>query len=725
MKKIFLFFLFFAVGCTQKSAAQVLKPAKWDIKLSATKAKIGETIDIIFVATLEKDWHLYAMQLPPDVAMPTKFTIQKHKSFALVGSVKEITKPITKFDKTWEANVSYFDNRAEFRQKIKILSKDFKFSGNVDGLTCSDIDGKCIPLEEDFELTKLEVIGEELKQEKTTKEGNNKPDNQVLIKENTKEKPNENTTEIASSKDTLQLQPASTDTTGKTATDTATLPSNLPANIAVQAIDDENISLLGFALLAFLSGFTALFTPCVFPMIPMTVSFFTSKKKPRARGILEALVYGFSTIGIYTFVGFLVSRIFGAEAANWIATNWIPNVLFFLVFVIFAISFFGAFEIVLPHTLVNKIDEQAEKGGFLGIFFMAFTLVLVSFSCTGPIVGSILVKSADGQVLKPVIGMLGFSAAFAIPFTLFALFPSWLNSLPKSGGWLNAVKVVLGFVELALALKFLSTADQVEHWGILPRHIFLSIWIAIALATALYLFGKIQLPHDSKTDSIGVFRLLLAITALTFSIYLVPGLFGSPLKALAGYLPPQTTSEFDLLDALRNHQPAAASAAIPVNLQPKKYIDKFQLPHGLKGYFDYQEALAASKALNKPIFIDFTGHGCVNCRKMEAAVWAAPEVLQRLKNDFIVLALYIDDPTELPENEWVVSQKDGKTKKTIGKINADLQITYLNNNAQPFYVLLGSEGFAGNLLATPQQYDENVQNFVNFLDKGKAAFQAK
>ncbi len=721
MKKQIYFlltFLLFFCGCTQKAQAQIEKPATWQVVLSAKEAKIGDQIEVRFTVTIEPNWHLYAMQLPPDVAMPTKFQFVPHPSYQLVGKTEEITKPISKFDKVWEATVSYFDKKAEFVQKIKITGKNFTLKGNIDGLTCSDIDGKCIPLDEEFSLTTLTVMGDV-------------PSPTPLTQQTTTTTTKTTTTSVTTTEDTKnKINPDSL-----TLSDTAkvmkdSLPSpiqpavNQAITIPVQAIEDETISLWQFALLAFLGGLTALFTPCVFPMIPMTVSYFTSKQKNRAKGIIEACVYGLSIIGIYTLVGFLVSRLFGAEAANWLATNWLPNVLFFLVFVIFAASFFGAFEIVLPHTWVNKIDAQAEKGGWIGIFFMAFTLVLVSFSCTGPIVGSILVQSADGQVIKPVIGMLGFSAAFAIPFTLFALFPSWLQSLPKSGGWLNSVKVVLGFIELALALKFLSTADQVEHWGILPRHIFLSLWIAISLATALYLFGKIQLPHDSKTESIGVFRLLLAMVALSFSIYLVPGLFGSPLKPLAGYLPPQTTNEFDLLDALRTQQIGTnpQKTTIPANLQPKKYIDKFKLPHGLQGYFDYQEALAAAKALNKPIFIDFTGHGCVNCRKMEAAVWDNPEVLRRLQNDFIVLALYVDDPTEVPENEWVVSKKDGRTKKTIGKINADLQITHLNNNAQPFYVLLGTAGFAGGLLATPHQYDENVQHFIDFLETGKKNF---
>jgi len=420
-------------------------------------------------------------------------------------------------------------------------------------------------------------------------------------------------------------------------------------------------------------------------------------------------------------IGIVFSLIFGADAANLLATHWLPNVLFFLIFFIFALSFFGMFDIVLPASLTTKIDSQADRGGLMGIFFMALTLAVVSFSCTGPIVGTVLVEAAGGSLFKPALGMFAFSLAFALPFALFAIFPSLLSGLPKSGGWLNVVKVMLGFIELALAFKFLSVADQVYHWGLLDRPIFIAIWIAIALTAGIYLLGKIRLPHDSPVESIGVPRFLVAIVAFAFVIYLLPGMFGAPLAALSGYLPPQTTHDFDLVSLIRQSAGTGSvnAGTIPQNV---KYGDKFKLPHGLKGYFDYKEALAAAKKENKPLFIDFTGHGCVNCRKMEANVWSKPEVLQRLQNDYIILALYVDDPTELPESEWVVSKYDGKVKKTIGKINADLQITKFNNNAQPYYILLGHDELP---LVTPMAYDENVDNFIRFLDAGKANFRAK
>ena len=433
---------------------------------------------------------------------------------------------------------------------------------------------------------------------------------------------------------------------------------------------------------------------------------------------MEAIVYGLSIIVIYTVIGTLVAVTLGANFANFLSTHWIPNVFFFLVFIVFAASFLGMFEITLPSWLVNKADKQADKGGFTGAFFMAFTLVLVSFSCTGPIVGAILVKSAGGAILMPIIGMLGFSLAFALPFALFAFFPSWLAGLPKSGGWLNSVKVVLGYLELALGLKFLSIADQTYHWHILDREVYLAIWIVIFTLMGLYLLGKLKFNHDSDVPYIGVPRLILAIITFAFVVYMIPGMWGAPLKALSGYLPPQTSMDFDLNTIIREEVKAIVGTGggqqIPTGLCEKpKYNEFLHLPHGLEGFFDYKQALECAKKLNKPIFIDFTGHGCVNCREMEANVWSDPQVLKRLRENFIVAALYVDDKTELPENEWITSKYDGKVKKTIGKKYADLQITGYNVNSQPYYVLLDT---SGNLLIAPRAYDLNVDAFLKFLD---------
>ena len=461
----------------------------------------------------------------------------------------------------------------------------------------------------------------------------------------------------------------------------------------------------------------------------MTVSFFTHQKG----GWWKALIYGASIIAIYVLIGTLVSRINGPAFANFLSTHWVPNLLFFAVFFVFGLSFLGLFEITLPSSIVNKADAASERGGLAGIFFMAFTLVLVSFSCTGPIVGSLLVASAGGEVTKPIIGMAAFSSAFAIPFTLFALFPHWLQRLPKSGGWLNSVKVVLGFLELALALKFLSIADQVYHWHLLDREVYLSFWIVIFSLLGFYLLGKIRLAHDSPemmvvdnpatgtmrlpvgNSKVSIPRLLLAIITFTFVVYMIPGLWGAPLKALAGYLPPDTSQDFNLKNG-------STSEGAPLAKRTVRHGELFRMPHGIPGFFDYKEALAYSRTVNKPVFIDFTGHGCVNCREMEQRVWSDPKVLARLTSDYVVVALYVDDKTELPEGEWYTSGYDQKQKKTIGAQNGDLQITRYGNNAQPHYCLVDG---TGKLLVTPINYDLDVERFGAFLDSGKAAFARK
>jgi len=489
-------------------------------------------------------------------------------------------------------------------------------------------------------------------------------------------------------------------------------------------------NLLLFLFFSFLAGLAAILTPCVFPMIPMTVSFFINNGKSKLRSRLNAAFYGLSIIVIYTIIGTLVAMLFGPGAANWLSTHWLPNLIFFSVFMLFAFSFFGMFEIVLPSWMANKSDKQADKGGFMGAFFMALTLVLVSFSCTGPIVGAILVESAGGQILKPIVGMFGFSMAFALPFTLFALFPAWLNNLPKSGGWLNSVKVVLGFLELALGLKFLSVADQTYHWGILDREIYLALWIVIFTLLGFYLLGKLKFSHDSDVKFVSVPRLLLAILTFTFVVYLIPGMFGAPLKGISGYLPPQTTLDFDLhqiirdeikLGAPRNQITASADGQDDLCEKPK-FGEFLRLPHGLEGYFDYEQGMACARKLNKPVFIDFTGHGCVNCREMEASVWSDPRVLERLQNNFVVIALYVDDKATLPKNEWITSTYDGKVKKTLGKKYADFQISRYRVNAQPYYVLL--DGKEQNLVE-PRAYDLNVDRFVEFLDAGFAEFNKR
>ena len=478
-------------------------------------------------------------------------------------------------------------------------------------------------------------------------------------------------------------------------------------------------SLWSLIIEAVLWGFAALLTPCVFPMVPMTVSFFMKNSGSAARGRMNASLYGLFIVALYTLpiaILIIITRVLGGDAVtadifNWLATHWVPNIIFFVVFMVFAASFFGAFEITLPSALVNKSDAQSDKGGLGGIFFMALTLVLVSFSCTGPIVGSVLIKSTSGEVWSPIITMLAFSTAFALPFTIFAFFPSMLKKLPKSGGWLNSVKVVLGFIEVALGFKFLSVADQVYHWNLLDREVYLAIWIVVFSLLGLYLLGKIKFAHDSEMKYLSVGRLALAIGVFAFVVYMIPGMWGAPLKALSGYLPPLSTQDFVVG---KYAAPATTATSNEANLDNAKYSDFLHLPHGLKGFFDMKEAEAYAAKVGKPIFIDFTGHGCVNCREMEARVWSDATVQQILRDEYVVVALYTDDKMTLPESDWVTTDS-GKVLKSLGKVNANYALTRFGVNAQPYYVLQGKNGA---ILGEPRGYDLSVEGFIKFLKKG-------
>lgn len=666
---------------------QVLRPAKWATEASSYEVKTGDEITLIFKATIDQNWYLYSSEFPCEDPTKATFTFKPDKSYQTIGGIVAVN-PLDKHDKIFDCEVKIFKGTGEFRQKIKVLSAPLKIAGSYEYQVCTDLTGQCVPGDGEFLFDNIKVTG--ASQTTPTKE----------LQKNQKE-----------------VQPEQRPKDSVTQQTAAVIPSTSvkgpQLNPSLVAHDGKGTSFFGFFLLAFLAGLAALLTPCVFPMIPMTVSFFTGRGNK-----FQALMYGFSIIAIYTIIGAILAPLMGPETANHLSTEWIPNLIFFSVFIVFGLSFLGLFEITLPGTFINKVDQQAEKGGFTGVFFMAFTLVLVSFSCTGPLVGSILVSSAGGEFLKPIVGMFAFSLAFAIPFTLFAFFPNWLKSLPKSGGWLNTVKVVLGFIEIALAFKFLSIADQAFHWHILDREINLAIWIVITVLIGVYLMKGFRLPGDTGKDAedktVSVLRISMAIIVFTFTVYLIPGMWGAPLKALAGYLPPMSTHDFDLLGANRKDKPNEI-CDVP------KYADFLHLPHGINGYFDYKQALACARQQHKPLFIDFTGHGCTNCREMEARVWSDPQVLKRLKEDYVVVALYVDDKTELPESEWYVSSYDKKTKKTIGKQNADLQISNLNNNAQPFYVLVNTNE---DVLVSPKPYDLSVENFVKFLDEGKKKFAA-
>lgn len=655
------------------SQGQVLQPAKLTASLSKTDLKVGDEVDVILTAAIDDGWYIYTLGFDslcgPNLV---EIKLKKNASFELVGKLRAIDDH-KKFDEIFECDVRIFDKSGgQFRQTIKILSTSPKISGEYEGQVCTKLDGRCIIYDGDFDIKNVKVKGASIAPQ-------DDPEPQV-----------EETPKVESPK-----------TIGGPVLDKTILEGN-------PAIETE--SFIGFLVLAFILGFTALLTPCVFPMIPMTVTFFLRDNQSRREGIRKAIIFGLSIIGIYTLVGTLVAFTLGGDFLNALSTHWAPNLFVFAIFIVFAMSFFGLFEINAPYKLVNKADQQAEKGGLTGIFFMAATLVLVSFSCTIPIVGNVLVLAANGQILKPILAMLCYSLAFAIPFTIFALFPELLKSLPKSGGWLNSVKVTLGFLELALCLKFFSIADQAYHWGILDRDINIALWIVIFSLLGIYFLGKLTLKGDSPITTLGVPRLMLAIATFTFVAYLTPGLFGAPLKALAGYLPPMHTHDFNLAELKGDQGPCG----------PAKYSEFLHLPHGIDGYFDYKQALACAREQHKPLFIDFTGHGCVNCREMEAVVWSDPQVLKRLKEDFVVVALYVDDKTELPENEWYTSKIDNKVKKTIGKQNADLQIANLDNNAQPFYILLGDDE---RVLAWPRAYDRSVPEFINFLESGKKKYK--
>lgn len=663
--------------------AQIISPPKWTIQLENKPLQVGQQTTLVFDVEIPGGWYIYSNDFDPDLGpLLTTLVLKNSSGISLVGKLNAVN-PRKKFDEIWEGDITYFIKTGRFEQPVLVEKTNGKIQGSIEYQMCSDLSGQCINYEEDFEINFLA-------QEPIAQEFNLLPEKEPI------------SSTILQNSDSLDVP------------NLQGIPKSEISKIKIIRAG-EGESLWGFMVLAFLAGLAALLTPCVFPMIPMTVSFFTGRTKKRAEGIRYAFLYGFSIVAIYTIAGTAVAAIQGPEFANWLATHWVPNLFFFGIFIFFALAFLGMFELTLPSGFINKIDAKAEKGGVGGIFFMAFTLVLVSFSCTGPIVGSILISSAGGELIKPVLGMFAFSLAFAIPFTVFAIFPEWMKSLPKSGGWLNSVKVVLGFLELALAFKFLSIADQVYHWGILDRDIFLVIWIVIFSGLGLYLLGKLRLPHDSKIDQLSVPRLLLALTTFMFVVYMIPGLWGAPLKYLSGYLPPLTTQQFTMS--------SGANQSLNSFLkEPIKYGDFLKIPHGIQGFFDYEQALAAAKKQNKPLLIDFTGHGCVNCRKMEENVWIDPQVMKRLKEDFVMVALYIDERLILPESSWYTSVYDGKIKKTLGKQNADFQITKFRNNAQPYYVILDLEE---RLLVQPRSYDTDISAFVAFLDQAKTEFNIR
>ncbi|MFP4557054.1 MAG: protein-disulfide reductase DsbD family protein [Bacteroidales bacterium] len=645
---------------------QVEDPVKWNV---STKKLEDNKYQVIFDARIDMGWHLYATDVPPGGPIPTTFLFNERDDYSLIGDINPMQKPKLEYDDVFKMDIGYFEAQAQFSQVVELAdgTDGATIDGEMEYQVC--FEDKCIFFAKDFDVAIGDITETATKEIESAEE----PESEELVEAD--------------------------DSTDTSSTDS---------------------SLLVFFLISFAAGLAGLLTPCVFPMIPMTVSFFMSKQKNRFNAIVNAFVFGISIIVIYTSLGFLVSLTgVGAGFTNQLVSHWVPNLIFFLLFMAFAASFFGLFEIMLPSSLSTKTDSQAERGGFIGSFFMALTLVIVSLSCVGPIVGAILVESATGIGTKPIIGMFGFSMAFAVPFTLFAIFPSWLNKLPKSGGWLNSVKVVLGFIVLAFGLKFLSTIDQVYHLGILGREVFLAIWIAIFIILGMYLLGKIRFKLDSPTEHIGFFRMLLALASFAFVVYLIPGMFGAPLNGLSGVIPSKSGHSFDLTQ-MTSHQQVVSSTDKESLCEEPKFSDILHLPHGLEGYFDYEQALACAREQGKPLFVDFVGHACANCKVMEQRVWSDPRVLKRLNEEFIVVALYVDERKKLPESEWVTSMVDGKVKKTVGRKNADFQISRFNVNSQPYYVLLDNNE---ELLTEPYGFDTNVEKFIEFLDSGIEQFK--
>lgn len=703
MKKIIILFLLFLSLSHSYAQMQFSSDfVKWNYDyewISSTELVLK------FHAKVSKPWHLYDANLPEGGPISTTITIDKNENVLSAGKVSTSIEPTTVFDEAFNMELRYFSNEVTFLQTVVVDKNiDFTVRGLIDFMICDD--SKCLPPDvSNFEIPiKASVVKAKGAVEMVIE---NKP---ATTLDNTKKNVLDTATKLAIS---------GTDSVGSIVdTVKQSVGSVFSPEINSKSNSSSSSSSLGLWIIfiaGFLGGLLALLTPCVFPMIPMTVSFFI--KKDKGKGVKDAVIYGLSIVVIYLLLGLLVSIFWGPDALNALSTNPIFNVVFFLLLVVFAISFLGAFEIQLPTSWANYFDKKADSStGVISILFMAFTLAIVSFSCTGPIIGTLLVEAAmTGSTIGPLMGMAGFAIALALPFTLFALFPSWLNSLPKSGGWLNSVKVVLGFLELALALKFLSTADLAAHWGILDRETFLVLWIVIFTLLGFYLLGKLKFAHDSDVKYISVPKLFLAIVSLSFALYMVPGLWGAPLKAISAFSPPQHTQDFDLytfslnVDAGHNTQRS--------NVTSKKFDDIFHCPLNLNCFFDYDEGLAFAKEVGKPVLLDFTGHGCVNCRNMEVKVWSDKQVLRILNNEYVLISLYVDDKLELPKEdqfEWKIGNRTMQVK-TIGNKWSHFQATRFGANSQPYYVVLNSNG---EQLLEPRGFDLGIDRYVEFLNLG-------
>ena len=676
MKKLISSLLLSFVVCVLQ--AQIKDPVKFKTEfntLSDTEA------EIVFTAAIDKGWHVYSTELGDGGPISATFNVDKTSGIELLGKLKPVGKEVATFDKLFEMKVRYFENTAKFIQKVKLTGGAYEIEGYLEYGACDD--ESCLPpTEVPFKFS-----------------GVAKTANAAAAKAEQPEKKEVEKKEEAApvvSKDTvamMELVPATT-TDASTGIQPAVASGELwkPVISELQALGEEHtqgdMSWIYIFVTGFLGGLLALFTPCVWPIIPMTVSFFLKRSKDKKKGIRDAWTYGASIVVIYVALGLAITLIFGASALNALSTNAIFNILFFLMLVVFAASFFGAFEITLPSKWSNAVDSKAESTtGLLSIFLMAFTLSLVSFSCTGPIIGFLLVQvSTTGSIVAPAIGMLGFAIALALPFTLFALFPSWLKSMPKSGGWMNVIKVTLGFLELAFALKFLSVADLAYGWRLLDRETFLALWIVIFALLGFYLLGKIKFPHDDDNNKVGVTRFFMALVSLAFAVYMVPGLWGAPLKAVSAFAPPMQTQDF--------------------NLYKNEVHAKFD---------DYDLGMEYARLNGKPVMLDFTGYGCVNCRKMEAAVWTDPKVSDLINNDYVLITLYVDNKTPLTEPVKIVENGTERTLRTVGDKWSYLQRVKFGANAQPFYVLLDNQGKP---LNKSYAYDEDIPKYIEFLQTG-------
>ncbi|MDR2970966.1 MAG: thioredoxin family protein [Bacteroidales bacterium] len=672
-KNLLVLALFILVSTTTVfSQSGMENPVKWEFKTEKINDSIAE---LHFIAVIQDKWHLYAQQHNNGMELPLKFIFNSSPNFKKIGKVWE-PKPIVYYDPVYKDTSLYFDKKVIFKQIIQVLNNEpFNVKGELTGQAC--IEGRCVAIDQSFafSVSGFEKINIGSSHEDIV-------DNEEITEDNKS-----------------QLESVSADGDAHASED----------------------SILLFFLFAFLGGLAGLLMPCVFPMIPMTISYFLKMEK---RVKSYALFFGISIVIIFLLLGILLSIIFGPDFANIVSTHWLPNIIFAAIFVIFAISLFGYFEIALPSSWINKSAKMENTGGLIGVFFMALTLVLVSFSCTLPIAGAVALNSVDGSFFKPIIGMLGFSLGIAVPFTLFAFFPGMLKTMPKSGGWMNTMKVMLAFVELAFALKFLNVPDQTYGWRILDREIYLAFWIVIFAMMGFYLLGKIRFPHDEAAPvQKSWFRYILSIFTFSFVVYLIPGMFGAPLKAISGWLPPMTTQDFDISKIVREETATLSRAFTDEDQWEKpRYADKLHLPHGIFGYFDLDQALQVAKKVNRPVFIDFTGHGCVNCRNVESAIWADSRVRSKFAQEFVVVAQYVDDKVIKLHPEDQILDNNGDTITMLGKKAMFYEQNRYKENSQPCYIIADVDG---TVLTGPIYYELNVENYLKFLDEGVRLFRKK